>query len=124
MILSENAEQRSQLAVAQNIDDYIRIVSDIKTRYLPFYEGREAWNLNEPSYNLSLPPWMCQPYVRPPPEEHLKKVQETQDKNNDVNIIFHNIFVIIAFLVNIMHIFNDNQVNYHEFLKAYYILCM
>ncbi|XP_026472630.1 tRNA-dihydrouridine(16/17) synthase [NAD(P)(+)]-like [Ctenocephalides felis] len=85
MILPENAEQRSQLAVAQNVEEYSRIVSEIRIRYMPYYTGEKYWNLSaEPTYNLVFPPWMCQPYVRPPPEEHLKKVEENQNKSADL----------------------------------------
>lgn len=98
MILPENAEQRSQLAVAQNVEEYSRIVSEIRMRYMPYYTGEKYWNLSaEPTYNLVFPPWMCQPYVRPPPEEHLKKVEENQNKSADVYIFYYIILYTLLF---------------------------
>lgn len=43
--------------------------------------GHTVWiNDNEPpkDYNLSLPPWICQPYIRRPPEEHIEFLAQKQ----------------------------------------------
>lgn len=54
------------------------------TKYRPFHEGEAVWDGEPtddsvPDYNLSLPPWICQPYYRPAPEEH-KQIQEEKQK--------------------------------------------
>lgn len=36
------------------------------------------------SCNLRLPPWLCQPYVRITPEEHLRKLADKQNKSDEV----------------------------------------
>lgn len=55
----------------------------LRDKYLLFHEGEAVWDgepdENEiPDYNLKIPPWICQPYYRIPPEDHKKKLEECQ----------------------------------------------
>ena len=44
--------------------------------------GHQTWIEPEELniFRLKHPPWICQPYVRPPPEEHLKKLEELKKR--------------------------------------------
>lgn len=83
--MESNSTIRSDLATAQNLEDFIKIVECLKNKYLPFHNGEQLYSqeiegiketdeIND--YNLKLPPWICQPYVRIPPSEHIKKMEE------------------------------------------------
>lgn len=86
LCLPENFELRSDLATGSNLSDFRSTVLQLRDRYLPFHEGTKTWPGDTGiGYNLILPPWICQPYVRITPEEHLKKLVDKQNRNADVN---------------------------------------
>ncbi|PZC84453.1 hypothetical protein B5X24_HaOG205027 [Helicoverpa armigera] len=83
----ENNEDRQILATAQNLDDFRRVCINVKDKYLPYHEGKLQFdndeNITRIGYNLILPPWICQPYVRMSPAEHTEKMEKlnTVQKN-------------------------------------------
>ena len=57
----------------------------MKSRYIAFHLKEKTWE-GAPElevFNLQFPPWLCQPYVRPPPDEHLKKLEEIKEKQKE-----------------------------------------
>ncbi|XP_076286774.1 dihydrouridine synthase 1 [Lasioglossum baleicum] len=67
--LPENKEERENLAQNSTMESFRSVVYALRDRYLPYHEGRLAWHEQTNDYNLKLPPWLCQPYVRSSPEE-------------------------------------------------------
>ena len=73
---------RDILAKGQSLQDFRTAVIQIQEIYQPYESGDQTWNLPPELevYKLKHPPWHCQPYVRPPPEEHLKKLEEIKKR--------------------------------------------
>lgn len=82
MSIPENNDIRINLGATNNLGDFRKIVIQLKDLYLSYHEGQKQWDQTTElgTQNLVLPPWLCQPYVRSSPEEHLKKVAEKQDE--------------------------------------------
>nr|XP_024218771.1 tRNA-dihydrouridine(16/17) synthase [NAD(P)(+)]-like [Halyomorpha halys] len=84
--LKENAEIREEIAKGSSIDQFRNAVLKLKEKYLPIHEGEQSWDEPYSSYDLFLPPWICQSYVRMSPEEYTKKMaeksKEAQEKEN------------------------------------------
>lgn len=85
LCLPENFDLRAQFATGSDLKEFRSTVMELKERYLPFHAGQKPWTGVSDSSNLLPPPWLCQPYVRIPPEEHLKKMEEKQNRNADIN---------------------------------------
>ncbi|KAJ2952716.1 hypothetical protein O0L34_g7059 [Tuta absoluta] len=82
----ENNETREVLATAQNLEDFKRVCVEIKDKYSPYHEGKNHFgnedNITRRGFDLILPPWICQPYVRMSPEEHTQKMEKCTQVNN------------------------------------------
>ncbi|XP_062548561.1 tRNA-dihydrouridine(16/17) synthase [NAD(P)(+)]-like [Armigeres subalbatus] len=96
MNLKPNASFRERMAICHSVPEFRAIVQELKAKYAPIHEGRQPWtdeepslpasdSIQEPIYNLSLPPWLCQPYIRAPPEVHRQKLQEATRQAADPN---------------------------------------
>ncbi|EFA01195.1 tRNA-dihydrouridine(16/17) synthase [NAD(P)(+)]-like [Tribolium castaneum] len=80
--IPKNNDLRIQLGAANTLEEFKRIVNVMKDLYEPFHQGTKLWQdtTERNTENLILPPWLCQPYVRVCPEEHLKRVEENSNK--------------------------------------------
>jgi len=83
--IKENSEIRELIAKGRSFDDFRRASEKIKEMYKPFHEKVKEWESPDELkvFHLKQPPWICQPYVRPPPEEHLKKLEEIKEKQKE-----------------------------------------
>lgn len=78
------------------MESFRSVTCALRDRYLPYHDGRLAWKqerignnlilkksigfaftylLMFLGFNLQLPPWLCQPYERELPQQHIYKLQ-------------------------------------------------
>lgn len=92
--IKENFPIREIIAKGQSLEQFKDAVSQVKQKYLPFHLKEKCWpGASELDvFRLKNEPWICQPYVRPPPEEHLKKLEEIKEKQKQERkrILDHN----------------------------------
>lgn len=72
------------MATSHNVNEFRAVVKLLKDKYWPMHEGIQNYSdddlelSSDRNCNLSLPPWLCQPYIRMEPEEHKKVLAEKQ----------------------------------------------
>lgn len=68
------------MGAANTLDQFKQITKKIQSMYEKYHTGLEVWSETTEcgTQNLVLPPWLCQPYVRDTPENHVKKVELKQ----------------------------------------------
>lgn len=81
LLLPGNEKLRNEMGQSKNYEGFRRVVISLKEKYEPIHLGKFLWEYIYSDYNMILPPWICQPYVRLSPEEHLKKISESQNRN-------------------------------------------
>lgn len=100
MVLPSNFEVREKIACAHSYAEFRVAAQEIKARYLPYHEGKKVyeWEVAKKEktamdtdseildYNLRIPPWICQSYVRAPPEEHKRKLERHEALAADPNV--------------------------------------
>uniref|UniRef100_A0A1A9WW05 tRNA-dihydrouridine(16/17) synthase [NAD(P)(+)]-like n=1 Tax=Glossina brevipalpis TaxID=37001 RepID=A0A1A9WW05_9MUSC len=83
--LRPNADLREELAVANELEKFHRVVQKVQQKYEPYHEGLKPYEkeefdpsvpIEEHAYNMYLPPWLCQPYIRLSPEIHKQVIAE------------------------------------------------
>ncbi|CAG4910543.1 unnamed protein product [Colias eurytheme] len=86
-----NNGERELLATGQNLNDFIKVCEVLRDKYLAYHLGEQQFDDNEnitrQGFNLILPPWICQPYVRMSPEAHTEKMQnlcKVQNSTSDI----------------------------------------
>uniref|UniRef100_A0A336LPQ5 tRNA-dihydrouridine(16/17) synthase [NAD(P)(+)] n=1 Tax=Culicoides sonorensis TaxID=179676 RepID=A0A336LPQ5_CULSO len=74
--------ERILLAEANSLEEFRNWVAHVKEKFIKYHTGQELWKSwkeleenTEPSYDLKLPPWICQPYVRPSAEKRAKLLE-------------------------------------------------
>ena len=77
LTLEECVTLREALAKGSTLEDLKTMAHDLEKHFLPYYSGQKVWSppADSPVTQLPFAPWLCQPYVRPPPEDHLKKME-------------------------------------------------
>jgi len=72
--IPKNFDVREIIAKGKSVEKFAEAVSIIKSRYEtePQAEAKVE--------GLRYPPWICQPYVRPTPEEYVKKMADIKEK--------------------------------------------
>lgn len=107
------------------MEQFRTIVNELKDMYERYHEGLKRWENTtvEGTQNLVLPPWLCQPYIRDTPENHIKKVEEKRMEyeeravsNLNTNVEFF-LILLNFFSVIIIH---NGQCSY-RFFGDYYL---
>lgn len=83
LALKQNRDIREEIATVQSIHQFRSCVNRLKEKFLPYHLGQMVWTNEdvEPIHcNLSLPPWICQPYIRMEPEKHIKYIAEKEQE--------------------------------------------
>lgn len=70
------------IAKGHSVEEFRAAVEGVRERYLNFHLNEEPFELPEElkMFNLKHPPWVCQPYVRPPPEVYLEKMRKIAEE--------------------------------------------
>ena len=69
---------REALSKGSSLQDFRDVFDKVEEYFKPYSNGSQEWKppTDHPTSILPFPPWCCQPYVRPAPEEHLKKMEQ------------------------------------------------
>merc|ERR1719186_414600 len=77
-----NFDLREVIAKSHSLDEFKSAVEEVRNRYIQYQEGVLQFKQPEELeiFNLKYPPWICQPYVRPPPEVYLEKMRRLAEE--------------------------------------------
>jgi tRNA-dihydrouridine synthase 1 len=76
-----NFDLRERIGKSHSFEEFRDCVLQLKERFLKYHTGEETFEMPEEIqiFNLKLPPWLCQPYVRPPPDVYLEKMRKLKE---------------------------------------------
>eukprot|EP00092_Neocalanus_flemingeri_P006090 GFUD01006561.1.p1 GENE.GFUD01006561.1~~GFUD01006561.1.p1 ORF type:complete len:504 (-),score=175.95 GFUD01006561.1:41-1552(-) len=77
-----NFDLREVVAKSHSLDEFKSAVEGVRDRYIQYQEGDMVFTHPEELeiFHLKYPPWICQPYVRPPPEVYLEKMRKLAEE--------------------------------------------
>jgi len=85
--LKENFDIREIIAKSGKLEDFREGVLELRRRYIDHHKGDSPFPDQEEimkRLNIKLPPWICQPYVRQPPDEYKEKMAKiTEEQKKD-----------------------------------------
>lgn len=83
LVIEENFPLRERIAIARTTLDFKNCVKALHDKYFPYHNGEKIWESNNITFDLELPPWICQPYVRPPIEQTQQKIAEALKRHEN-----------------------------------------
>ena len=77
-----NHDLREIIAKSHSLEEFREAVEKVRDRYIVYHEGNMEFIEPEELelFNLKHPVWICQPYVRPPPDVYLEKMRKLAEK--------------------------------------------
>lgn len=84
-----NVSIRENIAISHTAPEFRNYVDQLRETFEPFHNGTQTYVEEEGNigtvrdYNLRLPPWICQPYIRMEPDEHIKLLAVKQKLAED-----------------------------------------
>jgi len=76
-----NFDLREAIGKCHSFSGFRESVMELKNRHMKHYTGETDFTTPEEItiFNLKHPPWICQPYVRPPPEVYVEKMRKLKE---------------------------------------------
>jgi len=77
-----NFDLREVIAKSHSLEEFKNAVEQVKERFSKYQDNDQEFEAPEElkMFNLKYPPWICQPYVRPPPDVYLEKMRKLAEE--------------------------------------------
>ena len=81
-MMKQNFDLREVIARSHSLPEFRQTVFKLKERFADYHSGEKTFEMPDELkvFNLKFPPWICQPYVRAPPEQYLEKMKRLADE--------------------------------------------